>query len=111
MENIALVVGSTGITGSNLADELIANNWMTYGLARNHRTPVEGLEPVTADLLDTESVEQALKDISPTQVFFTTWMRKETEEENIRTNGTMVKTFSTPCLSKNRCATWHWLPG
>ncbi len=30
MENIALVVGSTGITGSNLADELIANNWMTY---------------------------------------------------------------------------------
>uniref|UniRef100_A0AAU6WJ47 Uncharacterized protein n=1 Tax=Chryseobacterium endophyticum TaxID=1854762 RepID=A0AAU6WJ47_9FLAO len=61
---------------------------------------MEGLEPVTADLLDTESVEQALKDISPTQVFFTAWMRKETEEENIRTNGTMVKTFSTPCLSK-----------
>ncbi len=91
MENIALVVGSTGITGSNLADELIANNWMTYGLARNHHTPVAGLQPVTADLLDPVSLSQALKDISPTHVFFTTWMRKDTEKENIRTNGAMVK--------------------
>jgi GDP-D-mannose dehydratase len=35
MENIALVVGATGITGSNLAEKLINRGWITYGLARN----------------------------------------------------------------------------
>ena len=46
MKNIALVVGSTGITGSNLVEELIAQNWTTFGLARNHNRPVEGLKPI-----------------------------------------------------------------
>lgn len=91
MKNIALVIGSTGITGSNLAEELISQNWTTYGLARNQTAPVSGLIPVKADLLDEESLSEALKDLSPTHVFFTTWMRKDTEEENIRVNGTMVR--------------------
>ncbi|MCX2494445.1 SDR family oxidoreductase [Pedobacter sp. PF22-3] len=90
MKNSALVVGSTGITGSNLVEELIAQNWTTFGLARNHNRPVEGLKPIKADLLDEESLAVALKDVSPTHVFFTTWMRKANEQENIIVNITMV---------------------
>lgn len=91
MENIALVVGSTGITGSNLAQELISQGWTTYGLARNPNTFVSGLIPVKADLLDEQSLADALEKISPTHIFFTTWMRNETEEENIRINSALVR--------------------
>lgn len=91
MKNRALVVGATGITGSNLAEELISQNWTTYGLARNHLSTVAGLQPVKADLLDEESLSEALKDITPTHVFFTTWMRKENEQENITVNRAMVQ--------------------
>ena len=91
MKNIALVVGSSGITGSNLAEKLIAKGWTTYGLARNPNTEIEGLQPIAADLLNIESLEAALRDVAPTHVFFTSWMRNETEAENIRVNSAMVR--------------------
>ncbi|MCD9856298.1 SDR family oxidoreductase [Epilithonimonas sp. JDS] len=91
MENIALVVGATGITGSNLAQELISEGWTTYGLARNPNSNIEGLIPVKADLLDVENLTEALQNISPTHLFFTTWMRNDTEEENIKINSALVR--------------------
>ncbi|RCJ33366.1 NAD-dependent dehydratase [Nostoc punctiforme NIES-2108] len=91
MDGTALVVGASGIIGSNLARELIANGWTTYGLARNLKKGVEGLRPVAADLLDLASLKTALSDIAPTHIFITTWMRNATEAENIRVNGTMVR--------------------
>lgn len=91
MNNIALIVGATGITGSNLAQELINAGWETYGLSRNPNTNIVDLKPVAVDLLESESLKAALHDILPTHVFFTTWMRKDTEAENIRVNGLMVK--------------------
>ncbi|PBJ15911.1 SDR family oxidoreductase [Flavobacterium sp. ACN6] len=89
--NIALVVGATGITGSNLALKLIEKQWTVFGLSRNQKNDIEGLLPIAADLLDLKSLETALKDVSPTHVFFTTWMRKDTEEENIRINSAMIR--------------------
>jgi nucleoside-diphosphate-sugar epimerase len=91
MSKVALVVGASGITGSNLAEKLISEGWVTYGLARNPNTEMAGLEPVQADLLDTDSLEKALANISPTHVFITTWMRKETEAQNIEVNSLMVR--------------------
>lgn len=91
MKNIALVIGATGITGSNLSEELISQGWTTYGLARNPKNTVPGLTPVKADLLDEDSLSDALRDISPTHIFFTTWMRNDTEEENIRINSALVR--------------------
>ena len=91
MDKIALVVGASGITGSNLAEKLIAQGWKSYGLARNPKTDIEGLRPVTADLLNLESLNRALADIAPTHVFITSWMRNETEAENIRVNSLMVR--------------------
>ena len=91
MKKIALVVGVTGITGSSLAQNLIQKGWKTYGLSRNPKVDTEGLIPVAADLLNKENLKKALSDIKPTHVYFSTWMRKHTEAENIAVNSAMVK--------------------
>jgi nucleoside-diphosphate-sugar epimerase len=91
MNEIALVVGASGIIGSNLAAELIANGWTTYGLARNPRNEVVGLQPLAADLQDLAGLKTALADLAPTHVFITSWMRQATEADNIRVNSALVR--------------------
>ena len=91
MKKTALVVGASGIGGSNLAAELIDNGWNVYGLARTPQQNVPGLRPVAADLLDPASLQAALAGIAPTNVFITAWMRQKNEAENIRVNGAMVR--------------------
>lgn len=91
MDKIALVVGASGITGSNLAKELISEGWNTFGLARNPQADIQNLQPIAADLLDPENLKAALAGISPTHVYITTWMRNDTEAENIRVNSLMVR--------------------
>jgi nucleoside-diphosphate-sugar epimerase len=100
MENIALVVGASGITGSNLADKLISQGWTTYGLARNPQKDVDNLHPVAADLLDPESLQAALEGIAPTHVFITSWMRNDTEAENIRVNSLMIRNLLNALSAK-----------
>ncbi len=91
MQKTALVVGASGIGGSNLAVELIDKAWTVYGLARRPQEGVPGLRAVAADLLDPASLDKALADLAPTHVFITAWMRQATEAENIRVNGAMVR--------------------
>jgi nucleoside-diphosphate-sugar epimerase len=91
MEKIALIVGASGIGGSHLATELIANGWIVYGLARKPLAGIAGLLPVAADLLDPTRLETALANVRPTHVFITAWMRQDSEAENIRVNGAMVR--------------------
>jgi nucleoside-diphosphate-sugar epimerase len=88
--NTALVVGSTGITGLNLATHLVSKGWQVYGLARNPKE-MPGVIPVAADLRDAAALKAALADINPTHVFICTWLRQETEAENVRVNGYMVR--------------------
>lgn len=89
-QKTALIVGSTGIVGLNLSNQLLAQGWKVYGLAR---TPANNTEviPVAADLLNATALETALKDVSPTHIFITTWMRQPTEAENIKLNSAMVR--------------------
>jgi nucleoside-diphosphate-sugar epimerase len=89
-KRIALVAGSTGIVGLNLATHLAQNEWVVLGLARKPSTPA-GVQAVAADLLERTSLAAALKDVKPTHVFLTTWMRQPTEAENIKVNSTMVR--------------------
>src|SRR5436189_5851362 len=91
MNRVALVVGASGIAGSNLSEALISAGWTTYGLARNPKTVIAGLQPITADLMNPDTLSAALAGISPTHVFITSWMRNDTEAENIRVNGAMVR--------------------
>lgn len=91
MKNSALVVGVSGIAGSNLAEELVAQGWVTYGLARNPNVGIAGVIPVVADLLDPIQLQEALADFAPTHVFFTAWVRGASEEENIQWNSALVR--------------------
>ena len=100
MKNVALVVGASGITGSNLAEKLISKGWETFGLARNPQNDIQDLKPVAADLLDAENLKSALTEVSPTHVFITSWMRNDTEAENIRVNSLMVRNLLDVLSSK-----------
>jgi nucleoside-diphosphate-sugar epimerase len=87
----ALVVGVTGISGGNVAQRLLADEWDVLGLCRR---PVD-LDPriaaLTADLEDADEVAAAVRGTAPTHVFFTTWSRRATEAENCDVNGRMLK--------------------
>ncbi len=91
MTRRALIAGVTGLIGSNLAEHLLSKNWDVYGLARKPESNVHGVKPIAADLLDPEALRTSLADVGPTQVFFTTWVRRETEEENVAANGALVR--------------------
>jgi nucleoside-diphosphate-sugar epimerase len=86
----ALVVGATGITGGALAERLVASGWRTSGLSRRPPT-VDGVEHVAADLFSRGDLEEKLAGLAPTHVFITAWARQDTEAENVRVNGAMVR--------------------
>ena len=91
MVSSALVVGASGIVGSNLARHLRKRGWQVHGLARRPPTEIEGMLPIAADLLDSAALRLALQSVGPADVFITTWLRQKTEAENIRINRAMVR--------------------
>ncbi|WP_296948328.1 SDR family oxidoreductase [uncultured Massilia sp.] len=99
MQRSALVVGASGIGGRYAARELLAHGWTVYGLARRPPTDLPGLIPVPADLMDPAGLARAFdaafgagnREASPTHVFITTWMRQDSEADNIRVNAAMVR--------------------
>ncbi|GFM79879.1 NAD dependent epimerase/dehydratase [Pseudomonas cichorii] len=90
MTQTALVVGASGIVGSETTRLLIENGWQVAALSRNP-SPAKGVTSVAADLQDPASLRSALADLKPTHVFITTWSRQATEAENIRVNAAMVR--------------------
>ena len=87
----ALVVGASGIVGQNLAAHLVElGEWDVLGLARRPLA-LTGVTPVAADLQDPASLRAALQGTAPTHIFFASWLRQETEAENIRVNAGMVR--------------------
>ena len=91
----ALIAGVTGIVGNNLASHLASKGWEVYGLARDPKVDVPGVRPIAADLLEPGPLQAALSGISPTHLFITTWLRRDTEEENCAINGAMVRNLLT----------------
>jgi nucleoside-diphosphate-sugar epimerase len=91
MKNRALIIGSSGIVGSNLAEQLLATGWQVCGLSRGRTAVPAAIESITADLTSPESVSSALGGKTFSHVFFTAWARQATEKDNIRVNGGMVR--------------------
>ena len=91
MAHTALIIGATGLVGQNLANRLVAEGWTVYGLARRVDSLPETVLPVKADTLDPASLREALSDIVPSHVFFTTWTRRATEHENCVANAAMLR--------------------
>ena len=58
---------------------------------RRAPTDLPQVRHVAADLLDPAALQTALAEVAPTHVFITTWMRQETEAENIRVNAALVR--------------------
>lgn len=90
MAKTALVVGASGIVGSATAAFLVEQGWTVQGLARRP-APHAGVLPIAVDLLDAAATSQALADVQPDAVFITTWLRQDSEAENIRVNSAMVR--------------------
>ena len=90
MTKTALVVGASGIVGSATASLLVEQEWSVHGLARRPAGQA-GVQPVSADLQDAEATATALAGIDPQAVFITTWLRQDSEAENIRVNSAMVR--------------------
>jgi nucleoside-diphosphate-sugar epimerase len=90
MAKTALVVGASGIVGSATATLLIEQGWTVHGLARRP-TAQTGVQPVSADLQDADATKAALQQLNPDAVFITTWLRQDSEAENIRVNSAMVR--------------------
>ncbi|TRW14245.1 SDR family oxidoreductase [Glacieibacterium frigidum] len=90
MSGTALVVGASGIVGSATTALLLEQGWTVHGLARR---PVDqaGVLPVAADLQDAGATAAALAGLRPDAVFVTTWLRQDSEAENIRVNSAMVR--------------------
>ena len=86
----ALIVGSSGIVGSALADKLACEGWSVLGLARR---PLDqaSVKPIAADLLEPDALAAAIAGEGPTHIFLASWLRRETEAENIRVNSAMVR--------------------
>jgi len=87
----ALIVGSTGIVGNSLAQQLVNGGWEVIGLARRPFNDVQGAATRAVDLLDRDHVRRALADVRPSHVFYASWSRQTTEAENIRVNGAMIR--------------------
>lgn len=90
MTKTALVVGASGIVGSATTELLVAQGWRVHGLARRP-TGQPGVQPVAADLQDANATAAALRGLNPDAMFITTWLRQDSEAENIRVNASMVR--------------------
>jgi nucleoside-diphosphate-sugar epimerase len=90
MAGTALVVGASGIVGSATASLLSEQGWTVHGLARRP-APQAGILPVAVDLLDAEATSVTLAGLRVDAVFITTWLRQDSEAENIRVNAAMVR--------------------
>jgi uncharacterized protein YbjT (DUF2867 family) len=93
MEIVALVVGATGIAGRGVSQELLDRGAVAYGLSRTPEGLVRGVTHVAADLMNPESVKEAVAGLKPTHVYLTTWSRQANEEENIKVNAGAVRTL------------------
>ncbi|KQM16769.1 NAD-dependent dehydratase [Plantibacter sp. Leaf171] len=88
----ALVVGASGITGAAIVSHLLADgDWRILALSRSAPVSHPQVEHVAADLRNADDLRRVLGGSGVSHVFFTAWSRQDSEAENIRVNGGMVR--------------------
>lgn len=99
-QNVALVIGVTGIVGNSLAEILPLRDtpggpWKVYGVARRTRPawnadhPVHYIQCDVSDQNDAESKLSPLTDV--THIFYVSWASRPTEAQNCEVNGAMLR--------------------
>lgn len=91
MAKQALIIGISGVVGSNLAQELQQAGWQVSGLSRGRAAVPAGCRSLIADLTDGVALQEVLAQEKPDALFFSVWSPQADEQENIRVNGGMVR--------------------
>lgn len=88
----ALVVGTTGLSGSYTAARLAAAGWHVTGLSRSGAGSDDLHRHVAADLTNAEASRAALSPLDDiTHVFLCIWKKHDSEAENCRVNRMMLE--------------------
>lgn len=93
-DNVALVVGATGLSGSYTGRLLKQKGWTVVTISRSPTGLPWSDRHIAADLKDPASgmaIREAASDV--THVFFCIWSREANEDENVRVNSAMVRTL------------------
>jgi nucleoside-diphosphate-sugar epimerase len=90
-ENIALIVGATGLSGSYTGNHLKKQGWTVVTVSRSAADLSWSDRHIAADLEDPAASKAALLAASDvTHVFYCSWSRQANEEENVRVNAAMI---------------------
>lgn len=90
--NVALIVGATGLSGSYTGQLLKEQGWTVVTLSRSAADLKFSDRHILADLQDAAASAIALKAAGDvTHVFFCTWSRQANEAENVRVNALMIR--------------------
>lgn len=93
-ENIALIAGATGLSGSYTARSLKARGWTVVTVSRSAVNLPWSDRHIATDLEDESASKTALAAASDARaVFYCTWSRQADEEENVRVNARMIRNF------------------
>ena len=91
-DNVALIVGATGLSGSYAARYLKQQGWTVVTVSRSSVDLPWSDRHIAADLQNQAGSKAALAAASDvTHVFYCTWARRANEEENVRVNSGMVR--------------------
>ncbi|MEM7443258.1 MAG: SDR family oxidoreductase [Pseudomonadota bacterium] len=90
--NTALIVGATGLSGSYAGRHLKDEGWTVVTISRSNVDLPWSDRHIAVDLADADTTAEALQAAQDvTHVFYCTWSRQETEEENVRVNAAMIR--------------------
>lgn len=90
--NVALIVGATGLSGSYTGKLLKEQGWTVVTLSRGAADLAFSDRHIAADLQEAAATAAALKAAGDvTHVFFCTWSRQANEAENVRVNAAMIR--------------------
>ncbi|KAL4372429.1 hypothetical protein HN51_017564 [Arachis hypogaea] len=108
-QNVALIIGVTGIVGNSLAEILSLQNtpggpWKVYGVARRDRPAWNTNHPVHYVQCDISNPNDVALKLSPltdvTHIFYVSWTSKSTEAQNIEVNGSMFRNVLNALIPK-----------
>jgi Delta4-3-oxosteroid 5beta-reductase len=98
-QNVALIIGVTGIVGNNLAeilplDDIPGGPWKVYGVARRPQPTWNAdkhVHYIQCDVSDQKEVELKLAPLTDvTHIFYVSWTSMPTEAQNCEVNGSML---------------------
>lgn len=93
-ENVALIAGASGLSGSYIAKHLKKRGWNIITVSRHAADLPWSDRHVAVDLANGSGADAALAAASDaTHVFYCIWSRQANEEENVRVNAKMIRVF------------------